>query len=178
MNPFRNASMLVFRLSGLALAAAGLTACDPIPDASHSMGLTRDGAHQFEVITHPPLQIPPDFSNLPPPKPVEDQPSGPPVQAQVAAILAPQVALATDAVPLTPGQKALDAAAGPQPPADIRQRIDALPHPAPAEHSWIDALTFWSSPAPQEPIIDPIAEAKRLHQPIPAAAVAAPTQSQ
>ncbi len=160
------------RASSLLVPFALLAACEgPRPDAVYSLGLTRDGADQFEVTTRPPLVLPPDYNALPPPGPVEQRAPHVPAPQQAAAVLAPQVALNADAGALSPGQIALLNAAGPPAPPDIRVRVDHDALQAAPPQSILDRLAFWSAPKIRdEPVVDPHAEALRLKQPVPAPA--------
>ncbi len=160
------------RASSLLVPLALLAACEgPRPDAVYSLGLTRDGADQFEVTTRPPLVLPPDYSTLPPPGPVEQRAPRVPAPQQAAAVLAPQVALNADAGALSPGQIALLNAAGPPAPPDLRVRVDHDALQTAPPQSILDRLAFWSAPKTQgDPVVDPRAEALRLNQPLPAPA--------
>ena len=149
------------RIVGAASLLAGVAACSG-DDLSRTFGITRDTPDEFTVTTRAPLSMPPDFS-LRPPRPGAARPQEQDAPDSAEAALAPETVLSGAASgDMTAGQQALVAAAGPPPPADIRQKIEreqALDQPG---QSLTDRLMFWKKPPPPGVVVDPEAEAQRL----------------
>jgi hypothetical protein len=152
--------------SALLSAALLLGACGG--DISRTFGLTRDPPDEFQVTTRAPLTVPPDF-NLRPPQPGQPRPQERSTREQAAAVLAGRPGIAVGSAlpnsPVSPGESALLAAAGPAPPPDLRSRIDE-------ETSLIDSgsrslterILFWQRPPPPGVVVDPVREQQRLRE--------------
>ncbi len=150
----------------LALAAAfatiTLAGCG---DVERTFGLVRDSPDEFTVETRAPLSMPPDYQ-LRAPQPGAARPQEVSSQAGAEAALAPDTALGggANAGPVTPGQQALVAQAGPEAPAGIRHTVDSeasLDHPP---QSLSDRLMFWQSAPPPGTVLDPAKESQRLRE--------------
>ncbi len=130
-------------------------------DFARDVGLTRDSPDEFTVTTRAPLAMPTDFT-LPRPTPGAPRPQEPAVQLAAEATLAPSVELNNRTGPLTPGQQAILAAAGPPAPANIRQSIDAQEAKLNNNGSIGNTLAFWQKKPIPGQVIDPVKEAARL----------------
>ena len=152
------------RLLVLAACACVLAACSR-DQLQRNFGLVRDAPDEFVVTTRAPLSVPPDFS-LRPPQPGAPRPQEMTPTRGAEAALVPQTALAPagGGGADSPGQEALVAAAGPQPPADIRELVDAEAAKEAANHSLTDSLMFWRSPGPPGTVVDAPKEAQRLRE--------------
>lgn len=141
----------------------GLSACSG-DDLTRTFGLTRDAPDEFQVTTRAPLSMPPDFA-LRPPRPGAVRPQEMTQREQAEAALVPQAALTQDrAAPLSAGQQALLAAAGPSAPADIRTRVDSEAQLDAPSRPFTDRLMFWQPPPPAGTVVDPVRESQRLRQ--------------
>lgn len=153
-------------VAALALAAAGLAGCGS--DTARTLGFTRDAPDEFAVTTRAPLSMPPDMTELPPPRPGARRPQELSIREQAEAALFPGAALGgapAASGPRSPGEAALVAQAGRGVPPDIRRRVDeeALRLEQP-DRPFVDRLMFWRAPpAPGIPV-DPEREAQRLRE--------------
>jgi len=148
------------KLSLLSLPLLCLAACG---DVERSFGLSRSVPDEFTVETRAPLSMPPTFGNLRAPEPGAARPQEVSAPQAAEAALAPDTAITnSQGAPITPGQQALDAQAGPAAPADIRQKVEseqALDRPS---RSLTDRLMFWKSAPPPGAPLDAAAESQRL----------------
>jgi hypothetical protein len=113
----------LLKLSMLSLPLLCLAACG---DVERSFGLVRDVPDEFTVETRAPLSMPPSFGNLRAPEPGAARPQEVSAPQAAEAALAPDTAITnSQGAPITPGQQALDAQAGPAAPADIRQKVES-----------------------------------------------------
>lgn len=165
------------KLSALLLVAAassGLGGCTFLTDA---VGLGKHPPDEFQVVTHPPLEMPPN-DDLAPPKPGAPRP-----QEESAAQLAEaavigtggqaegtDTASATQIVPTavaTPGEDAFLQTAGVgKADPKIRQLVNAE---ADAEanaikNSLYNTIIFWQTPPPPGTVVDAKAEQQRLQE--------------
>jgi hypothetical protein len=155
-------------MSRLLLALLATTALAACSDVERTFGLTRDIPDEFTVETRAPLSMPPDYT-LRAPQPGAARPQEVSSQAAAEAALAPDAALAgatggPAGGPVTPGQQALVAQAGPAAPADIRARVDSevgLDRPGSA---LTDKLLFWQPARPAGTVLDATAESARLRE--------------
>ncbi len=132
-------------------------------DLSRSIGLSRDAPDEFTVTTRAPLSMPPDFA-LHPPRPGTSRPQELSERQQAEAALSPATALSAPVSSSSPGQQALLSAAGPVPPRDIRNQVDAESQLDRPDRSFTDRLMFWKpKPQPGTPV-DAQRESKRLRQ--------------
>jgi hypothetical protein len=148
-------------LTGTALTLAG---CSGNSDTlSRTFGLTRDAPDEFMVTTRAPLSMPPDFS-LRPPRPGAPRPMEQSERTQAEEALVPQTALGTPQGGDSAGQNALVQAAGPTPPAQIRQQVDSDARMQQADTSFVSKLLFWQTPPEPGTVVDPQKEAQRIRQ--------------
>jgi hypothetical protein len=93
-----------------------------------TLGLQRDPPNEFEVTTQPQLAMPPDLNaaatNLPPPTPGAPRPQDVAVPQQAEDAMLGGAAL-EGGTPSTIGDQAFLQKAGPTPPPDIRQEVNA-----------------------------------------------------
>lgn len=154
---------------GLLLAVSGCGG-----QVRQALGMTKQSPDEFQVVTHAPLTLPPDY-NLRPPEPGAPRP-----QEGTAAEQA-QTALYTnsDGSSLSTGAYGAPAetaqsggevallqsagAAGIDP--GIRAQIDAeTAAQIERDQTLIERLVFWRTPEPYGTVVDPAAEAKRLQE--------------
>ena len=147
-------------LTGTTLA---LAACSNSDTLSRTFGLTRDAPDEFMVTTRAPLSMPPDFS-LRPPRPGAPRPMEQSERTQAEEALVPQAALGSPQGGDSAGQDAIVQAAGPTPPAQIRQEVDSDARMQQADTSFVSKLLFWQTPPPPGIVVDPQKEAQRLRQ--------------
>jgi hypothetical protein len=132
-------------------------------DLSRSFGLTRDAPDEFVVTTRAPLSMPPDFT-LRPPQPGASRPQEPSASHAAEAAVTGSAGLGAASGPAnSPGEDALLAAAGAPAPPDIRAKVDADIAGAASDHSLTEKLLFWQTPPAPGVVVDPAAEAARLH---------------
>ncbi|WP_439578074.1 DUF3035 domain-containing protein [Elioraea sp.] len=153
-------------LLALALGAPLLAACGG--DTARTFGFVRDPPDEFQVQTQAPLSVPPEFS-LRPPRPGAPRPQEPSIREQAQGLLVARTVTAT--VPVeprtgaTPGEAALLAAAGPRPPADLRERVEAdTTLLTERSRTLADRLIFWRRPEDPSAVLDPTREAQRLRE--------------
>jgi len=154
--------------AAVALLAAALLVGACGGDAARTFGLVRDPPDEFQVTTRAPLTVPPDFA-LRPPQPGQPRPQEGPTRDQAAAVLAGRpgitVGSALPTGPVSPGETALLAAAGPAPPADLRIRIDDETTLIDrTSRSFTDRLLFWREQPPPGVVVDPEREQRRLRE--------------
>ncbi len=130
------------------------------------MGLGKQSPDEFNVVTHAPLSVPPDFS-LRPPAPGEERPQEKTAQARAQSVLygaAESAARAGD----TPGERALlSRAAVDKAQPDIRRVINEENAILAADdQSFVDRLMFWQDKEPLGQIVDPQKEAQRVQEAI------------
>lgn len=151
----------MFRLITVLPAALLLAGCSA--DMERTFGLTRDTPDEFTVTTRAPLSMPPDYT-LAPPQPGAGRPQELSAQQAAEAALAPDTALQSQSGPTSPGQNALVAEAGPNAPADIRDKINAEQQLDRPRQGLTEQLMFWrAAPEPGTPL-DPVREAARLRE--------------
>jgi hypothetical protein len=113
-------------LAPLVLAPLTLGACSS--GALQTLGLQRDPPDEFQVTTQPALAMPPDLnaaaSALPAPAPGAPRPQDVAVPQQAEDAMLGGAAL-EGGTPSTAGDQSFLQQAGPQPPPDIRQEINA-----------------------------------------------------
>src|ERR1700757_4118581 len=94
----------------LALALAGCS-----DSTKKAFGIEANPPDAFQAGSQPPLSLPPELAQLPPPNPGEPRPQADNAAQDAANILAPGSATTTAA---TPGEQALLQQSGPTPPED------------------------------------------------------------
>jgi hypothetical protein len=122
-------------------------------DMSRTFGLTRDSPDEFTVTTRAPLSMP-----------GASRPQELTAQQSAEAALAPDTALSSNAGPDTAGQNALVAAAGPTPPEDIRDKVNAEAHLDRPSQGLTQRLMFWTASPPAGTLLDPAKESARLRE--------------
>jgi hypothetical protein len=155
-------------LAILALGVA-LGGCEATRQA---IGLGKNPPDEFQVVSHPPLSMPPDMT-LPPPDPGAPRPQEGTAETQAeTAVLANSTNVSvqplTDTAAPSPSEEAFLQSAGATGPATnpkIRAEVDqeAVAEAA-ASQTLLDKLTFWRTPEPPGTIVDPVAEQQRLQQ--------------
>ena len=147
-----------------ALAGAALTAGCGQTDVMSSLGLEPPVPNAFMVTTQQPLVIPPNLNNIPPPQPGVPRPQDVSPELRAEETLVPQIALSGTAGPDSAGQRALVAAAGPPPPANLDQELEQQAEkdrPGQGVMSW---LLFWQTTPPPGIVVDPAREERRLQE--------------
>lgn len=148
---------------GLIAAVVALSGCSNLSEA---IGLSRrTPPDEFQVVTHAPLSVPPDFA-LRPPTPGETGPGTTTAQAEARAAVTGSTGAA--AQPTTVGENALLAEAGAigvDP--SIRQTVDAesrILAERDSGTSLADFLLFWRDTPPSGTVVDATAEAQRIRE--------------
>jgi hypothetical protein len=160
---------MTIRFWGAALVAGicvGLAGCDSTKQA---LGMGKNPPDEFQVVTHAPLSMPPDF-NLVPPKPGETRPQENSAQQLAQTALLSNATAgslgATSETTSSPGEQALlqnAGATGIDP--NIRQEVDAdSQSEREASKKLLDQLLFWRKPELPGTVVDPQAEQQRLQQ--------------
>lgn len=152
MNTFRaaaTASTLV-----LALVLAGCS-----DSTKKEFGLEANPPDAFQVGVQPPLSLPPELGQLPPPNPGEPRPQVDDAAQDAANIMAPGGAPATAA---TPGEEALLEQSGPTPPPGIRAQVNQNALIASKPPGFVSSL-MGNGPAPT-PVVNAPAEQQRLQE--------------
>ena len=138
----------------LALALAGCS------DATKKeFGIEANPPDAFQVGVQPPLSLPPELGQLPPPNPGQPRPQADDAAQDGAGILAPPAATAPSA---TPGEQALLQQSGPTPPPDIRAQVNQNALVASKPPGFVSSL-MGNGPAPT-PTVDAPAEQQRLQE--------------
>lgn len=160
---WRGATRLTVGCCALTLA---LSACS---DFRAAIGLDKRAPDEFAVVSQAPLILPPDY-RLRPPEPGAARPTetSPREDAETAVFegARPEDAGAEDAEGRTPGEAALlDRAGAADADPGIRRLLDRE-HATRAEEAegLLDELLFWRENAPPDEVVDPEAEARRLHE--------------
>jgi hypothetical protein len=144
----------------------GLSACD---SAKQALGMGKNPPDEFQVVTHAPLSMPPDF-NLVPPKPGAPRPQENSAQQLAQTALLSNATAGSLGAPAetsgSPGEQALlqnAGATGIDP--NIRQEVDAeAATDREASQKLVDQLLFWRKPDLPGTVVDPQAEQQRLQQ--------------
>ncbi|HWA80967.1 MAG TPA: DUF3035 domain-containing protein [Acetobacteraceae bacterium] len=147
-----------------ALPLLALLAACSSQNVMSSLDLEPPVPNAFLVTTQPPLVIPPNLNNIPPPQPGAPRPQDVSPTLRAEETLVPQVALSGTAGPDSAGQQALVAAAGPPPPANLQQEIARQAQqdrPGQGVMSW---LLFWQTTPPPGIVVDPAREERRLQE--------------
>jgi hypothetical protein len=161
----------------MSLVAAGavfaLSGCGG--QVRQALGMTKHSPDEFQVVTHAPLTLPPDY-NLRPPEPGAPRPQeGTAAEQAQTALYANNggTALSTGSsfdgsneTAQSAGEVALlqnAGAAGIDP--GIRAQIDTeTAAQVERDQSLIERLVFWRNPEPYGTVVDPVAESKRLQE--------------
>jgi hypothetical protein len=146
------------------LAAIGLAGCGQSAEKTFGLELTPPNA--FDVATEAPLSVPPELGQLPEPVPGEPRPQQVSASQQAEEVLSPQSALTGSATgaSMGPGQQALLAEAGPQPPRHIRSMVNAQANLESRSPGFVSSLMFWNSGKPAPDLVNAPAEQRRLQE--------------
>ncbi len=151
--------MTIRTIALLAGAAFALGACD----VARTLGLEREGPDEFQVLSHAPLTLPPDY-RLRPPDPGAVRPQ------QVAPRDSARQTLtggeAGGAAARSAGESALlSKVGGAQVDSSFRRRIDEeTAEIAEKNRRLLDDLIFWEDRKSHASIVDAEAESKRLRE--------------
>lgn len=166
----------------LALVAAMLALSGCGNQVRQALGMTKRSPDEFQVVSHAPLTLPPDF-NLRPPAPGATRPQEGTARDQAQTALFSNGdggGLSTDSAFSTSFDMA-DMSSGPSQSAgevallqnagatgldsDIRAQIDAeTAAQVERDQTLIERLVFWRSPEPYGTVVDPVAETERLRE--------------
>lgn len=158
----------------VAVAGFALSGCTMLTDA---IGLGKHPPDEFQVVTHPPLEMPPN-NNLAPPKPGAPRPQeeSAPQLAEAAVLGSGTQAEGTDTAsatqiiptaPATPGEDAFLQTAGvAKADPKIRQLVneEADQEAEAIKDSLYNKIIFWQTPPPPGTVVDAKAEQKRLQE--------------
>jgi Protein of unknown function (DUF3035) len=138
----------------LALVLAGCS-----DSTKKEFGLEANPPDAFQVGVQPPLSLPPELGQLPPPNPGQPRPQADDAAQDGANILAPGGAAASAS---TPGEQALLAQSGPTPPDGIRAQVNQNALIASKPPGFVSGL-MGNGPAPT-PVVNAPAEQQRLQE--------------
>jgi hypothetical protein len=136
----------------LALALAGCS-----DSTKKEFGLEANPPDAFQVGVQPPLSLPPELGQLPPPNPGEPRPQEVDAAQQGAAVFG-GAAIGN----ASPGEQALLEQAGPTPPATIRAQVNQNALIASKPPGFVSSL-MGNGPAPT-PVVNAPAEQQRLQE--------------
>lgn len=143
----------------LALVLLALAGCD---SPAETLGLQRTTPDEFSVAVGPNLVVPPDYGLR---APGTGEP--PPLASEAESSALPQLMDVGAGTAISPGEQAfLEAAGAARVDPSIRQRVTEATQGTAVENDlFVEDLLFWqgsSDAAPEEPVIDPEAEARGL----------------
>ncbi|HYP62536.1 MAG TPA: DUF3035 domain-containing protein [Acidocella sp.] len=138
----------------LALALAGCS-----DSTKKEFGLEANPPDAFQVGVQPPLSLPPELGQLPPPNPGEPRPQAVDAAQEGASVFSPGGAAAGSE---SPGEQALLQQAGPTPPASIRAQVNQNALIASKPPGFVSSL-MGNGPAPT-PVVNAPAEQQRLQE--------------
>jgi hypothetical protein len=143
----------------------GVSGCEATRKA---FGLGKAAPDEFQVVSHPPLSLPPDY-NLVTPQPGEPRPQEPSASATAETTLlanSSSSTVAADSGNASPGEQALLSEAGAdKADPNIRETVnqDATAERE-ASNDLIEKLIFWRATPQPGTIVDPQKEQQRLQQ--------------
>lgn len=138
----------------LALVLAGCS-----DSTKKEFGLEANPPDAFQVGVQPPLSLPPELGQLPPPNPGQPRPQEVNAAQEGAEVLAPG---AVPPVPPSAGAQALLQAAGPTPPAGIRAEVNQNALLASKPQGFVSSL-MGKGPAPAQ-VVNAPAEQQRVQE--------------
>jgi hypothetical protein len=147
-------------MTALVLAAA-LSGCSG-GGFKKTFGLTATPADAFQVGTQPPLSLPPELGQLPPPNPGQPRPQQVDAAQEGLNALSPASSITAQTASSTQGQQAFLNQAGPTPPAAIRADVNQTSLIQSKPPGFVDNL-MGKGPTP-EPTVDAAAESRRLQE--------------
>lgn len=152
MNTFRAAAAASTLVLALVLAGCSNS-------TKKEFGLEANPPDAFQVGVQPPLSLPPELGQLPPPNPGEPRPQAVDAAQEGADVLAPGGAVASAP---TPGEQALLEQSGPTPPPGIRAQVNQNALIASKPPGFVSSL-MGNGPAPT-PVVNAPAEQQRLQE--------------
>jgi Protein of unknown function (DUF3035) len=152
MNTFRAAAAASTLV--LALVLAGCS-----DSTKKEFGLEANPPDAFQVGVQPPLSLPPELGQLPPPNPGQPRPQAVDAAQEGADVLAPG---SVPAPAPTPGEQALLQQSGPPPPPGIRAQVNQNALIASKPPGFVSGL-MGNGPAPT-PVVNAPAEQQRLQE--------------
>jgi len=161
-------------IRALLLAAVAGLALSGCQAARQALGLGKNPPDEFQVVSHPPLSLPPNDDLVPPrpgaPRPQEESAA----QLAQAAVMGDSEGMATAASTAAPtaagdtaGEKAfLQSAGTAKADPKIRQLVDAEAQEETdaIKNSLYYKILFWQTPPPPGNVVDPKAEQQRLQE--------------
>jgi hypothetical protein len=148
-------------IAALALAVA-LGGCSSGDSFKKTFGLTANPPDAFAVGTQPPLSLPPELGQLPPPNPGEPRPQQEDAAQDGLDALSPASAITPDTGTDSAGQQAFLSQAGPTPSPAIRAQVNQTSLIASKPPGFVGQL-MGQGPTP-EPTVDAAAENRRLQE--------------
>jgi Protein of unknown function (DUF3035) len=142
--------------------AAVLSGCSSGDSFKKTFGLTANPPDAFQVGTQPPLSLPPELGQLPPPNPGQPRPQQADAAQQGLDTLSPASSIAADTASNSAGQQAFLTQAGPTPSPTIRADVNQTSLIASKPASFVGNL-MGKGPTP-EPTVDAAAENRRLQE--------------
>jgi hypothetical protein len=152
MKTFRAAASVSTLVLALALVGCG-------DSTKKEFGLEANPPDAFQVGVQPPLSLPPELGQLPPPNPGQPRPQEDDAAQDGANALAPGGGVA--AAP-TPGEQALLEQSGPTPPPGIRAQVNQNALIASKPPGFVSSL-MGNGPA-SNPVVDAPQEQQRLQE--------------
>jgi hypothetical protein len=149
--------------SGIAVCSLAVALCGCSGSGfKKTFGLTANPPDAFAVGTEPPLSLPPELGQLPPPNPGEPRPQQADAAQEGLDTLSPASSITPVPGSGSAGEDALLSQAGPTPPASIRADVnqDAL---IDSKSPGFVSNLMGSGPTP-EPTVNASAESRRLQE--------------
>jgi hypothetical protein len=143
----------------LAMALGGCSSGDSF---KKTFGLTANPPDAFQVGTEPPLSLPPELGQLPPPNPGEPRPQQEDAAQDGLDALSPASSITADTGTDSAGQQAFLSQAGPTPSPTIRADVNQTSLIASKPPGFVGQL-MGQGPTP-EPTVDAAAENRRLQE--------------
>ncbi len=148
-------------MPSLLLLAPALAGCSS--NMSKTFGMEANPPDAYQVGTLPPLSLPPELGQLPPPNPGQPPTQEANAAEQGAAVIAPASALpATSGQPSSPAEQAFLQQAGPAPDPNIRAQVNQNAAEASRSPGFVGSLMGQSPPAPA--VVNAPAEQRRLQE--------------
>jgi hypothetical protein len=139
-----------------------LGGCSSGDSFKKTFGLTANPPDAFQVGTEPPLSLPPELGQLPPPNPGEPRPQQEDAAQDGLDALSPASSITADTGTDSAGQQAFLSQAGPTPSPTIRADVNQTSLIASKPPGFVGQL-MGQGPTP-EPTVDAAAENRRLQE--------------